>query len=152
MHPTIFQQKVQPETRQTNQTKHSTYLLFRLPYQGSISYHVEKEFHQHIKPTNQTLRFIRNTNKLKQQLLIQDPQRQLTRSNVALRLNSFCGSFYVGQTRINLVKRPQEHQSSPNSEVCHHLQSNPSHKVDFDYPQILTSCPDKHKLFIVESL
>ena len=36
MHSRIFQQKVQPKTPQT---KPSTYLLFRLPYLGSISHH-----------------------------------------------------------------------------------------------------------------
>ena len=98
------------------------------------------------------LRFIHNTNKLKQQFLVKDRQRQLTRNNTVYRLNCSCGSFYIGQTRRNLVKRLEEHQSSPNSEVCNHLQINPSHKVDFHNPQILTSCPDKHKLLILESL
>ena len=150
MHPTIFQQKNQPKTPQTTP---SIYLLFRLPYLGSISHHVEKELHQYAKThlPDSNLRFIHTTNKLKQ-FLIKDRQRQLTRSNIVYRLNCSCGTFYIGQTRKNLVKRLEEHQSSPNSEVCNHLQSNLSHKVDFHNPQILTSCPDKHKLLILESL
>ena len=63
-----------------------------------------------------------------------------------------CGSFHIGKTRRNLAKRLEEHQSSPNSEVCNHLQYNSTHKVDFHNPQILTSCLDKHKLLILESL
>ena len=151
MHPRIFQQKVQPKTPQT---KPSTYLLFRLPYLGSISHHIEKELHQYTKThlPDSKLRFIHNTNKLKQQFLVKDRQRRLIRSNIVYRLDCSCGSFYVGQTRRNFVKRLEEHQSSPNSEVCNHLQSNPSHKVDFHNPQILTSCPNKRKLLILESL
>ena len=151
MHPTTFQQKVQPETPQT---KPSTYLLFRLPYLGSISHHIEKELHQYTKShlPDSKLRFIHNTNKLKQQILVKDRQRQLARSNIVYRLNCSCGSFYIGQTRRNLAKRLEEHQSSPNSEVSNHLQSDPSHKVDFHNPQILTSCPVKHNFLILESL
>ena len=87
-----------------------------------------------------------------QQFFVKDRQRQLTRSNVVYRLNCSGGSFYIGQTRKNLVKRLEEHQSRPNSEVCNQLQSNPSHKVDFHNPQILTLSPDKHELLILESL
>ena len=150
----FFNRKFNPKRPKQTQTKPSTYLLFRLPYLGSISYHIEKELHQYTKThlPDSKLRFIHNTNKLKQQFLIKDRQRQLTRSNIVYRLNCSCGSFYIGQTRRNLVKRLEEHQSSPNSEVCNHLQSNPSHRVDFHNPQILTSCPDKHKLLILESL
>ena len=116
MHTRIFQQQVQPKTPQT---KPSTYMLFRLPYLGSISHHIEKELHQYTKThlPDSKLRFIHNTNKLKQQFLIKDRQRQLTRSNIVYRLNCSCGSFYIGQTRRNLVKRLEEYQSSPNSEV-----------------------------------
>ena len=32
------------------------------------------------------------------------------------------------------------------------MKVNPSHKLDFHNPQILTSCRDKHKLLILESL
>ena len=151
MHPRIFQQKVQPKTPKANP---STYLLFRLPYLGSISHHIKKELHQYTKThlPDSKLRFIRNTNKLKQQFLVKDRQRQLITSNIVYRLNCSCGSFYIGQTRKNLIKRLEEHQSSPNSEVCNHLQSNPSRKVDLHNSQILTSCPDKHKLSILESL
>ena len=124
---------------------------------GSISYHIEKELHQYTKThlPDSKLRFIHNTNKLKQQFLVKDRQRQLTRSKIVYldqRLDCSSGPFYIGQTRRNFVKRLIEHQSSPNSEACNHLQSNPSHKVDFHNPQILTSCPDKHKLLILESL
>ena len=98
------------------------------------------------------LRFVHVTKNLKQQLHFKDPQPQLLRSNVVYRLNCSCGSFYIGQTRRNLVKRLDEHQTSLNSEVCNHLQSNPNHRVDFNNPQILTSSPDKSKLLILESL
>ena len=37
-------------------------------------------------------------------------------------------------------------------EIVADLHSNPSYKVDFDNPQMFTSCPDKHKLLILESL
>ena len=55
-----------------------------LPYLGSISHRIEKEPHQYIKThlPDSKLRFIHNTNKLKQQFLVKDPQRQLTRTNV----------------------------------------------------------------------
>ena len=150
----FFNRKFNPKRPKQTQTKPSVYLLFRLPYLGSISHHIEKELHQYTKPhlPDSKLRFIHNTNKLKQQFLVKDRQRQLIKSNIVYRLNSPCGSFYIGQTRRNLVKRLEEHQSSPNYEVCDHLQSNPSHKVDFHNPQILTSCPDKHKLLVLESL
>ena len=116
--------------------------------------HVEKELKefidQHLPDT--MLRFVHVTKNLKQQLHFKDPQPQLLRSNVVYRLNCSCGSFYIGQTRRNLVKRLDEHQTSLNSEVCNHLQSNPNHRVDFNNPQILTSSPDKSKLLILESL
>ena len=150
----FFNRKFNPKRPKQTQTKPSTYLLFKLPYLGSISHHIEKELHQYIKThlPDSKLRFSHNNNKLKQQFLIKDRQRQLTRSNIVYRLNCSCESFYIGQTRRNLVKRLEEHQSSPNSEVCNHLQFNPSHRVDFHNTQILTSCPDKPKLFILESL
>ena len=136
------------------QKKISKYFLFKLPYLGNISHHVEKELKefidQHLPDT--MLRFVHVTKNLKQQLHFKDPQPQLLRSNVVYRLNCSCGSFYIGQTRRNLVKRLDEHQTSLNSEVCNHLQSNPNHRVDFNNPQILTSSPDKSKLLILESL
>ena len=89
---------------------------------------------------------------LVQKLHFKDPQPQLLRSNVVYRLNCSCGSFCIGQTRRHLVKRLDEHQTSLNSEVCNHLQSNPNHRVDFNNPQILNSSPDKSKLLILESL
>ena len=76
---------------------------------------------------------------------LQRPQPQLLRSNVVYRINCSCRSFYIDQTRRNLVKRLDEHQISFDSEVCNHLQSNPNHRVDFNNPQILTSSPDKSK-------
>ena len=138
--------KFHPKRPKQTQTKPLTYPLFRLPYLGSISHHIEKELHQYTKThlPDSKLRFIHNTNKLKQQFSVKHRQRQPTRSNIVYRLNCSRGSFYVGQTQKNVVKRLEEHQSSPNSEVCNHLQSNPSHIVDFHNPQILTSCPDKH--------
>ena len=146
--------KFNPKRPKQTQAKPSPFPLFRLPYLGSIFHHIEKELHQYTKThlPDYKLRFIHNTNKLKQQFLVKDRQRQLTRSNIVYRLNCSCGSFYIGQTRRNLVERLEEHRSSPCSEVCYHLQSNPSHKVDFHTPQILTSCLDKLKLLILESL
>ena len=150
----FFNRKFNPKCPKQTQTKPSTHLLFRLPYLGSISHHIKKKkLHQYPKthlPDSKS--FILNTNKLKQQFLIKDRKRQPTRSNTVYRHNCSWGSFYIGQTRRNLVKRLKEHQSSPNSEVCNHLQSNPFHKVDFHNPQILTSCPDKHKLLILDTL
>ena len=129
----------------------SKYFIFKLPYLGNISHHVEKEFIcKHLPDT--MFRFVHATKNLKQQLHFNDLQPQLLRSNVVYRLNCSCGSFYIGQTRQNLVKRLDEHQTSLNSEVCNHLQLNPNHKVDFNNPQILTSSPDKSKLLILESL
>ena len=151
----FFKRKFNPKRPKQSQTKPSTYLLFRLVYSllGSICHHIEKELHQYTKThlPDSKLRFIHNTNKLKQQFLVKDRRRLIQRSNIVYRLNCSCGSFYIGQTRRNFVKRLEEHQSSPNSDVCNHLQSNPSHKVDFHNPQILTSCPEKHKLLILES-
>ena len=90
---------------------------------------------------------------LKQQLHFKDPQPQLLRSNVIpYWLNYSCGSFYIGQTRRNVVKLLHEHRTNLNSKVCNHLQSNPNHRVDFNNSQILTSFPDKSKLFILEPL
>ena len=132
----------------------SKYFLFKLPYLRNISHHVEKELKEFIdKHLPDTMfRFVHITKNLKQQLHFKDPQSQLLRSNVVYRLNCSCGSFYIGQTRWNLVKRLDEHQTSLNSEVCNHLQSNPNHRVDFNNSQILTSSPDKSKLLILESL
>ena len=59
--------------------------------------------------------------------------------------------FCIAQTQRNLAKRREEHQSSPNSEIYSYLQFNLSHKVDFHNLQVLISCPDKHKLLILES-
>jgi len=58
-------------------------------------------------------------------------QRLLFRSNVVYKLKRSCGSVYIAKTRRNLIKRLEVHQTSPNSEVCNHLQSNPSYTVDF---------------------
>jgi len=60
--------------------------------------------------------------------------------------------FFISQTRRSLLKRLDDHQSSPKSEVCNHLQSNPNYKVDFNNSQILISSPDKFKLLVLESL
>ena len=82
---------------------------------------------------------ISSTNKHKQQLfLVKDPQRLLTRrSNTVYRLNCSCEFFYIGQTRRNLEKGLEEHQSSPDSEVSNHLQSNPTHNVNILNPQYI---------------
>ena len=37
-------------------------------------------------------------------------------------------------------------------EIVADLHSIPSYKIDFDNPQMLTFCPNKHKLLILESL
>ena len=74
------------------------------------------------------------------------------KGNVIYRPNCFCGSFYIGQTLRNLMKRLQEHQISDTLEVCNHIQSNTHHKVDFNNSQSLTHSPDKYKLLILESL
>jgi len=49
-----------------NQTNYF-FLLFKLPYLGSISHHIEKELHQYTKANipDSKLRFIHTTNKLK---------------------------------------------------------------------------------------
>ena len=155
MQPTIFQQKIQPKTP-PNKPKQNLQLIYSLDFLmwAPFSTTLKKNFTsiQKTHLPDSKLRFIHNTNKLKQQFLVEDRQRQLTRSNIVYRVNCSCGTFYIGQNRRNLVKRLEEHQSSPNSEVYNHLQSNPSHKVDFNNPQILTSCPDKHKLLILKSL
>ena len=95
----------------------SKYFLFKLPYLGNISHHVEKELkefiHKHLPDT--MVRFVHVIKNLKQQLHFKDPQPQLLRSNVVYRLNCSCGSFYIGQTRRNLAKRLDEHQISLNS-------------------------------------
>ena len=150
----FFNRKFNPKRPKQSQTNlqliYSLDFLFWAPFSTTA----KKELHQYTKThlPHSKLRFIHNTNKLKQQFLVKDPQRQLTRSNIGNRLNCSCGSFYIGQTRRNLVKRLEEHQLSPNSELCNYLQFNLFHKVDFNYPQIFTSCPDKHNLLILESL
>ena len=85
----FFNRKFNPKRPKQTQTKPLTYLLFRLPYLGSISHHIEKELHQYTKTHSPgyKLRFIHNTNKLKQQFLVKDRQRQLTRSNIVYQLN-----------------------------------------------------------------
>ena len=119
---------------------------------GSISHRIEKELHQYIKThlPDYKLRYVYNINKPKQQFLVKDPQRRRTRSNVVYRHISLYESFYIELTRRNLVTCLEELQSRPNSEVCYHLQSNPTHKVDFHNPQIFISFQDKHKLSILE--
>ena len=108
----VFNKKLSPKTP----NKTFNFLLFKLPYLDSISYHIEKELRRAPKLTRfQVMFFFHNTNKLKQQFSFKDLQRQLTRSNVVDRLNCSCGSFYIRQTRRNLVKRPEEHQSNFNS-------------------------------------
>ena len=61
------------------QKKISKYFLFKLPYLGNISHHVEKELKefidQHLPDT--MLRFVHVTKNLKQQLHFKDPQPQL---------------------------------------------------------------------------
>ena len=131
-----------------------TYFLFKLPYLGCISHRIEKELQQFFKknlPKNK-LRFIHSTKKLKQQFLVKDRQCHLMQNNVVYQLKCSCGSFYIGQTRRNLTKRLEEHQTSQNSEVCNHLQAHPTHTVDFHNPQILGHAHDKHILLILESL
>ena len=142
----FFYRKFNPKRYKQTQTKPSTYLLFRLPYLQGLHFPLHRKRTSPVHKTHlpdSKLRFIHNTNKLKHQFLVKNPQRLLTRCNAVYRLNCSCGSFYIGQTRRNLVQRLEEHQSSPNSEVYYHLQSNLFHKVDFHNPQILTSCPDK---------
>ena len=123
-------------------TQTCNHFTFKLPYLGNISHNIEKELQQFIKKQlpDSKLRFIHTTT------------THTRRSKVAYRFNCSCGSFYVGQTRRNLIKRLQEHQTSDTSEVYNHIQSNTDHKVDFNNPQILTHSPDKYKLLILESL
>ena len=136
------------------QTQTCNHFIFKLPYLSNISHNIEKELQQFIKKQlpDSKLRFIHTTTKLKHYFHTKDPQSHPKRSNVVYRPNCSCGSFYIGQTRRNLIKRLQEHQTSDTSEVCNHIQSNSDHKVDFNNPQILTHSPDKYKLLILESL
>ena len=136
------------------QTQTCNYFTFKLPYLGNISHNIEKKLLQFIKkqPSDSKLRFIHTTTKLKRYFHIKDTQSHLRRSNVVYHLNCSFGSFYIRQTRRNLIKRLQEHQTSYTSEVRNHIQSNTDHKVDFSNPQILTHSPDKYKLLILESL
>ena len=83
------------------------------------------------------LRFIHTTTKLKHYFHTKYPPSLLRRTNVVYRINCSCGFFYIGQTRRNLNKRLQKHQTSDTSEICNHIQSNIDHKVDFNNPQIL---------------
>ena len=149
---TILEKKIFP-TSQT-QTQTCNHFTFKLPYLGNISHNIKKELQQFIKKQlpDSKLRFIHTTTKLKHCFHTKDPQNHHGRSNVVYRLNCSCGSFYIGQTRRNLIKRLQEHQTSDTSEVCNHIQSNTDHKVDFNDPKILTHSPDKYKLLILESL
>ena len=139
-----------PKTR----TQTCNHFTFKLPYLGNISHNIEKELQQFIKKQlpDSKLRFIHTTTKLKHCFHTKDPQSHLRRSNAVYRLNCSSGSFYIGQTQRNLIKRLQEHQTSDTSEVRNHIQSNTDHKVDFNNPQILTHSPDKYKLLILESL
>ena len=53
----FFNRKFNPKRPKQTQTKPSTYLLFRLPYLGSISHHIKKELTSTQKPTCQTLSY-----------------------------------------------------------------------------------------------
>ena len=136
------------------QTQTCNHFTFKLPYLGNISHNIKKELQLTIKKQlpDSKLRFIHATTKLEHYFHTKDPQSHLRRSNVIYRLNCSCGSFYIGQTRTNLIKRLQDHQTSDISEACNHIQSNTDHKVDFNNPQILTHSPDKYKLLVPESL
>ena len=136
------------------QTQTCNHFTFRLPYLGNISHNIGKKLQQFINKhlPDSKLRFIHTTSKLKHYFHTKDPQSHLKKSNVVNRLNCSCGSFYISQTRRSLIKRLQEHQTSDTSEVCNHIQSHTHHKVDFNNPQILTHCPGKYRLLILESL
>ena len=152
MHKTILNKKFSQHPK--TQTQTCNHFTFKLPYLGSISRNVEKELQQFINKylPDSKLRFIHTTSKLKHYFHTKDPQSHLKRSNVVYRLNCSRGSFYIGQTRKNLIKRLQEHQTSDTSELWNHIQSNTDHKINFNNPQILIHFQDKYKLLILESL
>ena len=83
----------------------SKYFLFKLPYLENIFRHFKKEskelIYKHLPDT--MFRFIRVTKNLKQSIHFKDTQWHLLKNNVVQRLNCSCGSFFIGQTRRNLV-------------------------------------------------
>ena len=57
----------------------------------------------------------------------------------------------MDQTRRNLLSRIKEHATFEKSEVCKHPLQNPTHRVDFNTPTILSSENDTARLLILES-
>jgi len=58
----------------TTVTRLAIFLLFKLPYLGSITHHIEKELHQHTKTNipNSKFRCIHTTNKFKKHFYTKD--------------------------------------------------------------------------------
>ena len=95
---------------QKTQIQTCDHFAFKLPYLSNISCNIE-ELQQLINKhlPDSKLRFIHTTSKLKHYFYTNDPQSHLKKSNVVYRRNCSCGSFHIGQTRRNLIKRLQEH-------------------------------------------
>ena len=83
-------------------------------------------------------------------------QTTLSRSNVAYKLNCLCGRSYIGQIKRNLTSRLKEHhpgyKSKTQRDVTKHLLENPSHAINFNEPEILTTANYIKELLIKETL
>ena len=100
--------------------------------------------------------FIHNTFKLGNLFSHKDKQATLRRSNVVYKLNCSCGGGYIGQTKRNLTSRLKERhpgsKTGTQTDVTKHLLENPSHVINFNEPEILTTANHPRELLIKETL
>ena len=134
-------------------------IFFKLSDIGSTSLLVEKELRSCFQRKLQNkikFVFIHNTFKRGNLFSHKDKQTTLRRSNVVYKLNCSCGGSYIGQTKRNLTSSSKEHhpgnKTGTQTDVTKHLLENPSHVINFNEPEILTTANHPRELLIKETL
>ena len=118
-------------------------MIFKLPYIGNASVHLEKELQScYRRKLGNKVRLvvIHSTFGIGNRFRYKPV---LHRNKVVYKLNCLCGASYIGQTRRNLIFRLQEHnpqtRTNHQTDVTSHLLENPSHSIEFDQPEILAT-------------
>ena len=133
-------------------------MIFKLPYIGNASVHLEKElqsFYRRKLGNKVRLVVFHSTFGIGNKFRYKDKQPVLHRNIVVYKLNCSCGASYIGQTRRNLIFRLQEHnpqtRTNHQTDVTSHLLENPSHSIKFDQPEILATANNLRELLIKET-
>ena len=133
-------------------------MIFKLPYIGNASVHLEKElqsFYRRKLGNKVRLVVFHSTFGIGNKFRYKDKQPVLHRNIVVYKLNCSCGASYIGQTRRNLIFRLQEHnpqtRTNHQTDVTSHLLENPSHSIKFDQPEVLATANNLRELLIKET-